>query len=162
VVFQRRLHDGLGATEFSGKVRRVDAAADATTRQVEVLVDFTGDSRPRVVGLYAEGRIQTGSSEVLSVPEASVQVAGDEAFVWRVAGNKLQKQKVKLGERDARRGTYVLLNGVAEGERILRNPTTTLVDGQAVEMAAAAAPAGASSATAVPAGSTATTAKTGG
>lgn len=152
--------NGLGATEFTGKVRRIDAAADATTRQVEVLVDFAGENRPRVSGLYAEGRIQTGSAEVVTVPEASVQLAGDEAFVWRVAGNKLQKQKVKLGERDARRGTYVLLAGAAEGERILRNPSTTLIDGQAVELAAAATPA-APAATAVPANSTAATAKTG-
>ncbi len=129
--------NGLGATEFAGRVKRIDPAANSTTRQVEVLVEFTGDARPKVSGLYAEGRIQTGAAEVVVVPEASIVWAGEEASVWRVAGGKLQKQRVQLGERDARRGVYVLKGGVSEGDKILRNPSGTLVDGQAVEMAAA-------------------------
>ncbi|HSW08780.1 efflux RND transporter periplasmic adaptor subunit [Aquabacterium sp.] len=134
--------NGLGPTEFSGRVRRIDAMANATTRQVEVLVDFTQAARPKVSGLYAEGRIETGSTEVVVVPEASVQRSGDDAHVWRISERKLQKQAVKLGDRDPRRGVYVLLGGVKEGDQILRNPSTTLVDGQAVEMAAAASKTG--------------------
>jgi RND family efflux transporter MFP subunit len=129
--------NGQGNTQFTGKVRRIDAAADATTRQMEVLVDFTSETRPRVAGLFAEGRIETGSTEVVVVPEASVVRSGDETHVWRVADARLQKQAVKLGDRDARRGVYVLLAGVKEGDRILRNPSSTLVDGQAVELVAA-------------------------
>lgn len=132
--------NGLGSTDFAGKVRRIDAAADATTRQVEVLVDFTGEARPRVSGLFAEGRIQAGGAEVVTVPEGSVVRVGEETHVWRVQQGKLRKQKVTLGERDSRRGTYVLLGGLNEGDQILRNPGSTLVDGQAVELAAAAAP----------------------
>lgn len=130
--------NGQGNTQFTGRVRRIDAAADATTRQMEVLVDFTSETRPRVAGLFAEGRIETGSTEVVVVPEASVVRSGDETHVWRVADARLQKQAVKLGDRDARRGVYVLLSGVKEGDRILRNPSSTLVDGQAVELVAAA------------------------
>jgi len=129
--------NGQGSTNYAGRVRRIDAAADATTRQMEVLVDFTSEARPKVAGLYAEGRIETGSTEVVVVPEASVQRVGDDTHVWRVADARLQKQNVKLGERDPRRGVYVLLGGLKEGDRILRNPSTTLVDGQAVELVAA-------------------------
>ena len=32
--------NGYPQTDFAGKVRRIDAAANATTRQVEVIVDF--------------------------------------------------------------------------------------------------------------------------
>ena len=42
-----------------GKVRRVNPAANATTRQVEVLVDFAGEAPARLAGLYAEGRVET-------------------------------------------------------------------------------------------------------
>lgn len=128
--------NGQGNTQFTGKVRRIDAAADAATRQMIVLVDFTSEARPRVAGLFAEGRIETGSTEVVVVPEASVVRSGDETHVWRVADTKLQKQAVKLGDRDARRGVYVLLGGLKEGDRILRNPSTTLIDGQSVELVA--------------------------
>jgi len=147
--------NGLGATDFAGKVRRIDAAADATTRQVEVLVDFVGDARPRVSGLFAEGRIQAGGAEVVTVPEGSVVGSGEDAFVWRVQEGKLQKQKVALGERDPRRGTFVLRAGLNEGDKILRSPGSTLVDGQAVELVAAVPVAGAASA--MPAASAART-----
>src|SRR6185312_6765434 len=39
--------NGYPNAEFTGKVRRVDAAANATTRQLEVLVDFADDKAPR-------------------------------------------------------------------------------------------------------------------
>ncbi|MBI5256629.1 MAG: efflux RND transporter periplasmic adaptor subunit [Burkholderiales bacterium] len=148
--------NGLGNTDFAGRIRRIDAAANATTRQVEVLVDFTQEPRPRVAGLYAEGRVESGGVEVITVPEASVQRAGDDATVWRVKDGRLQKLAVKLGERDARRGVWVVLAGLTVGDRILRNPSTTLVDGQAVELSAPATPAAAAApATVAPAASVA-------
>ena len=38
--------NGYGNEEFAGRVRRVNPAANATTRQVEVLVDFAGPEQP--------------------------------------------------------------------------------------------------------------------
>lgn len=134
--------NGYPQTEFSGTVRRIDAAANATTRQVEVLVAFSGAEMPRVAGLYAEGRIESGTTRVLTVPESAVVRSGDHTHVWRVQGQVLQKAAVQLGERDARRGEYPALAGLAEGERILRSPAPSLVDGQKIELAAAVAASG--------------------
>jgi len=60
--------NGYPDQEFTGKVRRVNPAANATTRQVEVLVDFTGQKQPRLAGLYAEGRIETSSARASPCP----------------------------------------------------------------------------------------------
>ena len=140
--------NGQARQEFSGKVRRVDPAANPTTRQVEVMVSFDAGTLPRVTGLYAEGRIAASSSLALVVPESSLVMAGDSAHVWRVKGNLLNKVSVQLGERDARRGDYVVQSGLAEGDSILRNPGSTLKDGQKVELRDAAAPAAAAPASA--------------
>jgi membrane fusion protein, multidrug efflux system len=134
--------NGHGATDFTGTIKRIDAAANATTRQVEVVVAFANGEMPRVAGLYAEGRIETGTTQVLTVPEAAVVRAGDATHVWRIKDQTLQKVAVHLGERDARRGDYPVTSGLAAGDRILRAPGSTLVDGQKVEFAAAAAAAG--------------------
>jgi hypothetical protein len=75
---------------------------------------------------------------MLTVPEASVVRAGDATHVWRVKDQALQKVAVQLGERDPRRGDYPVMGGLAEGDRILRSPGSTLVDGQKVEFAVAA------------------------
>ncbi len=147
--------NGFGATDFTGTVKRVDAAANAATRQVEVLVALPPGQAPRIAGLYAEGQIASGVQRALMLPEASLVKEGDAAFVWRVAGNKVNKIKVQLGERDMRRGEYVVLAGLAEGEKILRNPGSTLVDGQKAERAAPKAAAPASGATPAPAPSSA-------
>jgi hypothetical protein len=71
------------------------------------------------------------------VPEAAVVRAGEATHVWRVKDQALQKVAVQLGERDARRGEYPVLAGLAAGDRVLRAPSSTLRDGQKVEFAAA-------------------------
>ncbi len=128
--------NGYPQSDFSGNIRRIDAAANATTRQVEVLVALAKGQAPRVAGLYAEGRVEVGTVQALLVPEASLLRSGDSAFVWRVQDKMLRKVSVKVGERDARSGEVPLLGGVAQGDRILRQPGSGLVDGQSVELAA--------------------------
>jgi membrane fusion protein, multidrug efflux system len=142
--------NGVEGVEFSGKVQRVDAAANAVTRQVEVLVGFDETSKaPRVAGLYAEGRIEGGGGAMPMLAEAAIVRRGDAAFVWRVGKDgRLGLAPVKLGERDARSGEWRLLGGLAEGDAILRNPGSTLVDGQKVEYAKAAVARSAASASA--------------
>lgn len=134
--------NGYPQQEFAGTIKRVDAAANATTRQVEVLVGFAGNGAPRVAGLYAEGRIASAVDRVLSVPDSTVVRAGEATTVWRVQDNSLRRIAVKLGERDERRGEFPVQAGLADGDRILRNPASTLVEGQQVELTAAPAVAG--------------------
>jgi RND family efflux transporter MFP subunit len=129
--------NGYGEEEFIGKVRKVNPSANATTRQVEVLVDFVGVKQPKLAGLYAEGRIEVASSNNLTVPPTGLVRDGDSAFVWRVKDNKLQKIAVVVGERDARSGEFVLVRGLAQGEMLIRYPTATLKDGQSVALSAA-------------------------
>ena len=99
-----------------------------------------------MAGLYAEGRVETGTTQVLTVPEAAVVRAGDATHVWRVKdGRRCRKCRVQLGERDARRGEFPVVSGLAAGDRILRAPSGTLVDGQKVEFAVTTAPGGGAS-----------------
>jgi predicted ATP-dependent Lon-type protease len=94
---------GDEVADFAGKVRRVDAAANATTRQVEVIVAFADPAAaPKVSGLFAEGRVETGGTQALTLAEASVVRAGESTFVWRVQSTALAKVAVKLGDRDPR------------------------------------------------------------
>ena len=134
--------NGFSQGEFTGTVKRVDAAANATTRQVAVVVAFNDAAKaPRVAGLFAEGRIESGSQQALMLPDSALVRAGEVALVWRVDAGNLTKVTVKLGQRDSRRGEFPLLSGLKAGDRVLRNPGSTLVDGQRVEFAAVAAAA---------------------
>ncbi|MCH7344856.1 efflux RND transporter periplasmic adaptor subunit [Pelomonas sp. CA6] len=137
--------NGYGHADFQGKVRRIAQAANANTRQVELLVDFVGEQQPTVAGLYAEGRVQTQSVSALTIHDAALAREGDKAFAWRIAGDKLVKTELKLGERDERLGVYVVKSGLNAGDRILRHNASTLQDGQPLAMTpAVAAPASSS------------------
>ena len=125
--------NGYGDQEFAGKVRRVNPAANPTTRQVEVLVDFVGEKQPKLAGLYAEGRLETASRSSLTIPATAVVRDGDKTAAWRVKGDKLQKVTLSVDERDARTGDYVLKGGLAEGDQVIRHPNALLKEGQSVQ-----------------------------
>ncbi|WP_457390088.1 efflux RND transporter periplasmic adaptor subunit, partial [Roseateles sp. P5_E1] len=132
--------NGFGDAEFRGKLARIDAAANATTRQVELIAEFNDRSKaPQVSGLYAEGRVESAERKALVLAEGSVQRQGDSAYVWKVDGNQLKKVNVILGERDDRRGEVVIASGLALGDQVLRAPTGNLTDGAPLQRVTAGA-----------------------
>jgi len=133
-----RVH-GYAQQEFTGHITRLNPAANVTTRQIEVIVAFSGvEQEPRLAGLYAEGRVETGSTAALTLPATALVQENTGSFAWRLQGDVLHKVALDVGARDARTGDYVLKGGVAEGDRLLRYPNTTLHDGQKVQLKAAA------------------------
>ncbi|MFZ4480876.1 MAG: efflux RND transporter periplasmic adaptor subunit [Rhodoferax sp.] len=138
--------NGYAGREFRGKVTRVDPSANDVTRQVEVLVGFSDANQPRVAGLYAEGNIEATSVKAVTLPESVVVRAGDKASVWRVKGNTLNLTVLALGARDPRTGNFEVRSGLADGDIILRSPSSGFKEGQSVELVSAKAPAAAASA----------------
>jgi RND family efflux transporter MFP subunit len=129
--------NGYGEQQFPGVVRRVDASANDVTRQVEVLVGFTGPNQPHVAGLYAEGRIDSETSDALTLPESAMVKAGDKTYAWKLKGNALAKADLAVGSRDPRTGSFEIKGGLSTGDMVLRHPNSSLKDGQKIEMAAA-------------------------
>jgi RND family efflux transporter MFP subunit len=139
--------NGYGEQQFPGVVRRVDASANDVTRQVEVLVGFSGPSQPHVAGLYAEGRIDSETSDALTLPESAMVKAGDKTYAWKLKGTALARADLAVGARDPRTGNFEIKGGLASGDLVLRHPNSSLKDGQKVEMAAAKVASAASQAT---------------
>ena len=127
--------NGYPNQEFHGKLTRMDPSANDVTRQVEVLVSFTDANQPRVAGLFAEGNIATEKVMAITLPESVMVRAGDNVLVWRVKDKKLNRVELALGVRDARTGFYEVRTGLADGDVILRNPSSNFKEGQEAEMA---------------------------
>jgi RND family efflux transporter MFP subunit len=119
--------DQLGSR---GTIKRIDGAANPVTRQVSVIVEIAGKDRPPVVGLFAEGVIETSTKSALMVSESSLRREGDKVFAWVLDGNKIVKRHVQLGDRDTRLGEWVVSSGLVAGEKILRNTSSSLKEGQ--------------------------------
>jgi membrane fusion protein, multidrug efflux system len=129
-----RVH-GFADREFLGNITRVNPAANATTRQVEVLVSFAdAKEQPNVAGLYAEGRVETRRTAALTIPANALVREGENAFAWRVQGKVLKKVSLNVGDRDPRSGEFVLKSGLEEGDMLIRYPSATLHDGQPVQV----------------------------
>jgi RND family efflux transporter MFP subunit len=125
--------DGLGS---KGTVKRIDSAANPITRQVAVIVEMSGKDRPPVVGLYAEGVIETQVKSAVMVSESSLRREGDKVFAWVLDGTKINKRSIEIGDRDTRLGQWVVQSGLAAGDKILRNSGSSLKDGQAYTLRA--------------------------
>jgi membrane fusion protein, multidrug efflux system len=129
--------NGFADQEFHAKLSRIDASANATTRQVEVVASFNEPAKaPQVAGLYAEGRVDSGARSSLVLAETSVQRQGDSAFAWRLQDGVVKKVAVQLGSRDDRRGEIEILGGLAVGDQVLRSPGGNLSDGQKAQRVA--------------------------
>jgi RND family efflux transporter MFP subunit len=128
--------NGFGEQQFTGVVKRIDPSANDVTRQVEVLVGFTGPQQPHVAGLYAEGRIDAELTDALTLPESAMVRAGDKTYAWKLKGGALAKADLGVGSRDARTGNFEIKSGLTAGDTVLRHPSSNLKDGQKVEMAA--------------------------
>ncbi len=119
-----------------GTVKRIDSAANPITRQVSVIVEMSGKDRPPVVGLYAEGVIETQVKPAVMVSESSLRREGDKVFAWVLDGTKINKRQIEIGDRDTRLGQWVVQSGLAAGDKILRNSGSSLKDGQAYTLRA--------------------------
>jgi membrane fusion protein (multidrug efflux system) len=113
-----------------GIVKRIDGAANPITRQVSVIVEINSKDRPPVVGLYAEGVVETKTQAAVMISESSLRREGDKVFAWALEGNKIVKRSIQLGDRDTRLGQWVVKSGLAAGDKVLRNSGSSLKDGQ--------------------------------
>jgi membrane fusion protein (multidrug efflux system) len=79
--------------------------------------------------------LSQASRQVLQVPELSLQQLGEQAFVFRVAGDKVERVPVKIGAR--RPGWVEILDGVKAGDRVVVEGIVKLKDGAKIVEAAA-------------------------
>jgi len=114
-----------------GIVKRIDGAANPITRQVSVIVDLNGNNRPSIVGLYAEGIIETNTKMAILVSEKALRKEGDKVFAWILNENQINKKPIEIDGRDTRTGSWVVKAGLTTGEKILREDRSTLKNGLA-------------------------------
>jgi membrane fusion protein (multidrug efflux system) len=141
-TFLASLHPGLAieatasaysGETFKGTVAAVDNRIDPTTRSVNVRAEIdNADLRLRpgmlmVVDLIKDAR------ESLMVPEAALDPNSDKQYVVIVgADNIAHRVEVKIGRR--RTGFVEILDGVKEGDLVVREGLQDLNEGAKVEI----------------------------
>lgn len=135
---------GYPGQTFTGTIRRINPAADPTTRQVPVTVAIPNTGGNLVSGLFAEGRVQAEARQGVAVPASAVDERGVQPTVLKLVDGKAQRAAVTLGVRDPETDRVEITSGVSAGDTLLVGAALGTTPGTRVTVrAAAAAPAAA-------------------
>jgi RND family efflux transporter MFP subunit len=110
---------GYAGRVFTGRVARINPAADPATRQVGVYITIPNTGGTLVSGLYAEGRVGTERRGALVVPAIAVDLASAIPSVVRLKNGKVEKVDVTVGIRDEQNERIQIVTGVAAGDTLL-------------------------------------------
>ncbi len=118
---------------FEGVVAGIDSRVDEITRSVTVravLPNKSGELRP---GMLMTVELQTAAKTSLSVPEAAVIPAGENAYVYVVGDDNVAKKRtIETGQRID--GTIEVISGLDNGERVVVLGLVRLRDGSQVSI----------------------------
>lgn len=125
---------GVSGITIGGRVSRVNATADAATRQVKVYVLVPNTGGRLVGGLFASGRVITRqASNALVVPQAAVRAAPDSgSYVLLILDGKIARRPVVTGGVDEVAGRVEITEGLTGGETVVVGAAEGLRDGDLV------------------------------
>lgn len=130
-----------GGAALQGKIRIVSPTVEAQTRNGLIYVDLDAAAvkaagvRP---GVFANGHVEVGQSQGLTVPQTAVQLRDGFAYVARLTdGNKVALTKVQVGRRVD--GRVEVLQGLDAKTPVVASGVGFLTDGDTVHVVSAAA-----------------------
>jgi membrane fusion protein, multidrug efflux system len=122
--------DGFGERRFTGRVERINPAAEPGTRAILVYVGIPNSDSALRGGMFATGRIAlAASAPVPTLPATAVRTEAGQTFVWTVEGGKLVKRGVLTGRRDDATGRVELKTALPPGVPVLAARFDNLKDG---------------------------------
>lgn len=104
---------------FVGRLSAVGSRVDPVARAITARAMVPNEDGLLRAGLLMEIEITGESTTVLMVPEESLQSRAARHFVWKVDGEQALRSEVTIGARIP--GWVVILDGVSEGEQIVRD-----------------------------------------
>jgi membrane fusion protein, multidrug efflux system len=123
------------AEPFTGKLERINPQADRATRQVPILVSLPNDAGRLVSGLFAEGRVVIGEADGTVVPLNAVNTAEGSPWVLKASGGRTQRVTVHLGLVDPLTERVQIVQGVQEGDVLLRGAAQAITPDTPVQVA---------------------------
>ncbi len=109
---------GFPGQVFKGKVGYIYPDLDKSTRTIKVRIEFPNPRFELKPDMYANVEFHIDFGNRLSVPEEAVLDSGAEQIVFVAHGDGyFEPRKVGLGEKVG--GRYVVLGGLAAGERVV-------------------------------------------
>jgi RND family efflux transporter MFP subunit len=130
--------EGFGEREFSGHIDRINPATQSGSRSILVYAVLPNHDSALKGGMFAKGSVTLNRIESAQVlPLSAVRQESGEAYVLRIANDRLEQSAVKLGLRNEDEGVVQIVEGLDVKSRVVRNNSGTLKPGAAVRIAPA-------------------------
>ena len=125
---------------FEGRITSVGSRVDPATRALAARAEFANPQRRLRAGMLLRVELDQSTRQALQVPELALNQLGEQAFVFRVDGDKVVQVPVQIGAR--RPGWVEILGGVKAGDRVVVEGIVKLKDGAKIVDAGASKPDG--------------------
>jgi len=117
--------------EFTGVVRTIDSRVDPVTRAVVVRAHISNEDGALRPGMLLTVAVTTRERTALIIPESAVFQIQDRAYVYRVDGERIARERqIQIGSR--RFGIVEVVAGLEEGDLIVSEGLVKLRDGSRV------------------------------
>ena len=102
---------------FNGQIESVSSRVDPSTRSILARVIVNNSKFEIIPGQLMTVKVIYDEIEQLGVPESSITIQGNTAFVYVVNGEKVEKKNIEIGKRNF--GKVSVLSGIAEGDLVV-------------------------------------------
>ena len=103
---------------FYGTVNSVSSRVDPSTRSVLANIIVENEELKLIPGMLLDIKIIYDKKEQLGIPENSILIQGDTAFVYKVLeDNTVNKVEIKIGKRNF--GKVSIVEGLSLGDKIV-------------------------------------------
>jgi RND family efflux transporter MFP subunit len=131
--------EGFDNRHFSGKVVRINPAAEAGSRTLTVYVTVNNEDGALRGGMFAQGGITLEKTAVTPlVPVTALRQENGVNTIFKIEKNKIVSQTVKLGLRNED-GMVAVTSGLAAGTQVVIVKLDGLKEGSEVKLPAQAA-----------------------
>lgn len=136
--------DGFGDKPFEGRIERINPATVSGSRSINVYAVIENREGVLRSGMFAQGSASLERVErALVIPASAVREEIGQTYVYAIVDGKVKKKIVKVGAADAG-GRMQVLDGLAAGDRIVRNNLGSLREGLTARLSGPAPSAAAS------------------
>lgn len=127
--------DGIPGRQFTGEVVRINPVAQEGTRTIPVYVTIANEDHRLRGGMFATGQVVVNQrADGLAVPVDAIREDAEGFYVLVIAGDRLQRQGVELGETWASGRLRGIVSGLEAGQTVVTAPLPSLQAGDKVEI----------------------------
>lgn len=111
---------GFGSREFAGTVQRISPVTSEGSRSILIYLAVANPDRALKGGMFVQGALMLDTDEpVLSIPSAAVRYEAGAPIVYVLAGGKIERHAVTLGDQIDGSEFVAVRAGLNAGQRVI-------------------------------------------